>query len=128
MKQNHNPKRHRGRSNGRRGPHGANHSMESNGPDVKIRGNATQLFEKYQSLARDAVSSGDRISAESYLQHAEHYYRVMTVQSAQSAQSADVPNGGRSRGNRDRDDQSESAPIAGENQQTPAAEPSQTPS
>ena len=125
MKQNHNPKRHRGRSNGRRGPYGANHSMESNGPDVKIRGNATQLFEKYQSLARDAVSSGDRISAESYLQHAEHYYRVMTVQ---SAQTADVPNGGRSRGNRDRDNQSGSAPIAGENQQTPAPEPSQTPS
>ena len=99
--------------------------MESNGPDVKIRGNASQLFEKYQSLARDAETSGDRISAESYLQHAEHYYRVMTVQ---AAQTADVPNGGRSHGNRDRDNQSVSAPIAGENQKTPAPEPSQTPS
>lgn len=97
MKQNHNSKRHRGRSNGRRGSFGSNHSIESNGPDVKIRGNATQLFEKYQSLARDAVSTGDPISAESYLQHAEHYYRVMLLQ------TPDAPNGGRSRGNRDRD-------------------------
>ena len=97
MKQNHNSKRHRGRSNGRRGSFGSNHSIESNGPDVKIRGNPTQLFEKYQSLARDAVSTGDPISAESYLQHAEHYYRVMLLQ------TPDAQNGGRSRGNRDRD-------------------------
>lgn len=95
--------------------------MESNGPDVKIRGNATQLFEKYQSLARDAISSGDRVSAENYLQHAEHYYRVMAVQ---TAQTADGPNGGRSRGNRDHENQPGGAPIAGENPETPAAEPS----
>ena len=93
MKQNHNhnPKRHRGRSNGRRGPHGANSSMESNGPEVKIRGNATQLCEKYQSLARDAVTSGDRIAAESYLQHAEHYFRVMTANDRDSDERANRP-------------------------------------
>ena len=122
---NHNPKRHRGRSNGRRGPYGTNHSMESNGPEVKIRGNATQLYEKYQSLARDSVSSGDRIAAESYLQHAEHYYRVMIVQ---TAQTADGQNGGRSRGIHDRNNQSGSTTIAGENQETPEVETSQTPS
>ena len=131
MKQNHNhnPKRHRGRSNGRRGPHGANSSMESNGPEVKIRGNATQLCEKYQSLARDAVTSGDRISAESYLQHAEHYHRVMALQ---SSQAADSPNGSRPRGNRDRDrdrdNQHPSTPAASENTEVPEAEPNQTPS
>ncbi len=51
-------------------------SFDSNGPDVRVRGNAWQVYEKYQSLARDATSAGDRVMAESYLQHAEHYYRV----------------------------------------------------
>ena len=127
MKQNHNSKRHRGRSNGWRGSHGANHSMESSGPEVKIRGSATQLFEKYQTLARDAVSSGDRIAAENYLQHAEHYYRVLSVQSAQTAES---PNGGRPRGgrDRDRDNSSGNTAIAGESREPPNATPSQTPS
>ena len=99
--------------------------MESSGPDVKIRGNATQLFEKYQALARDAVTSGDRISAENYLQHAEHYYRVLSVQSAQNADSL---NGPRPRGShdRDRDSPSGNAAIAGESQETPDATPAQT--
>ncbi|HIN69847.1 MAG TPA: DUF4167 domain-containing protein [Acidobacteria bacterium] len=125
MKHNHNSKRHRGRPNGRRGSYGASHSMESSGPEVKIRGNATQLFEKYQALARDAVSSGDRIAAENYLQHAEHYYRVMSVQSAQNADSL---NGGRPRGSRDRDRDNPpgNAAIAGESQETPDATPGQT--
>ena len=105
MKQNHSIKRHRGRSNGRRGSYGSSHSIESNGPDVKIRGNATQLFEKYQSLARDAVSLGDPISAENYLQHGEHYFRVMILQTAEN------PNGARPRAsNRDRDSHSNGAP------------------
>lgn len=51
--------------------------MDSNGPDVKIRGTAAHIFEKYQTLARDAQSAGDRIGAENYLQHAEHYYRLI---------------------------------------------------
>ena len=58
--------------------HNANRSFESNGPDnVKIRGNAQHVFEKYQQLARDASSGGDRVLAENYLQHAEHYFRVV---------------------------------------------------
>jgi hypothetical protein len=56
-----------------------NQSFDSNGPDVKIRGTAHQIFEKYLVLARDANSSGDRVAAENYLQHAEHYYRVMVA-------------------------------------------------
>ncbi len=51
--------------------------FDSNGPDVRIRGNAWQVFEKYQALARDSQSSGDRVKTESYLQHAEHYYRII---------------------------------------------------
>jgi hypothetical protein len=54
-----------------------NRSFDSTGPDVKIRGNATHVYEKYLQLARDAHSSGDRVMAENYLQHAEHYYRII---------------------------------------------------
>ena len=58
--------------------HNANRAFDSNGPDgVKIRGNAQHVFEKYQQLARDATASGDRVLAENYLQHAEHYFRVL---------------------------------------------------
>ncbi|MEO1040863.1 MAG: DUF4167 domain-containing protein [Pseudomonadota bacterium] len=70
----------RGRNNNRRrqgGNNNPNRSMDSQGPEVKIRGTATQIYDKYQALARDAASSGDRIRAESLMQHAEHYYRLM---------------------------------------------------
>ena len=56
---------------------GPNRSFDSTGPDVKLRGTAPQLYEKYLALARDANTNGDRVAAEGYLQHAEHYYRVM---------------------------------------------------
>jgi hypothetical protein len=51
--------------------------FDSNGPDVRIRGTAHQVAEKYMTLAKDAASAGDRIVAESYLQHAEHYQRII---------------------------------------------------
>ena len=54
-----------------------NQNFDSNGPDVRVRGNATQVYEKYLALARDASSAGDRVIAESYYQHAEHYYRII---------------------------------------------------
>jgi len=55
-----------------------NRAYESNGPDgAKVRGNAQTIYEKYQQLARDANSSGDRVLAENYLQHAEHYFRLI---------------------------------------------------
>jgi|GEM_PF-3785051 len=53
------------------------HTFDSNGPDVRIRGNAVQITEKYLTLARDAQAGGDRVLAESYLQHAEHYQRML---------------------------------------------------
>jgi hypothetical protein len=82
MRQPQNAKRGRGR--GRRGNTNGNHnhvpnrntSHESNGPDVKLRGNAQQLHEKYMSLAHDAATSGERISAEAYTQFADHYFRL----------------------------------------------------
>ncbi|MDH3738686.1 MAG: DUF4167 domain-containing protein, partial [Alphaproteobacteria bacterium] len=48
-----------------------------NGPGARVRGNSAQIYEKYQQLARDAASSGDRVAAEGFYQHAEHYYRLM---------------------------------------------------
>src|ERR1043165_7470188 len=59
---------------------------ESNGPDVKIRGTASHVAEKYLQLARDAQSSGDPVSAENYFQHAEHYFRLIAVANEQFRQ------------------------------------------
>ena len=72
-------KRLRGRNNGRKGPNPLTRSFESNGPDVKIRGTAQHVAEKYLQLARDAQSSGDIVMAESLLQHAEHYFRLIAA-------------------------------------------------
>ena len=55
---------------------GLNRSFESNGPGVKLRGTAAQVYDKYLALARDASSAGDRVAAENYFQHAEHYFRL----------------------------------------------------
>lgn len=73
-----------------RKPHNMmNRTFDSNGPDVKIRGTAAHIYEKYLALARDAHASGDRVGAENYLQHAEHYYRMLSAY-----QSAVAANGG----------------------------------
>jgi hypothetical protein len=73
----------RGRGgNNRKGPNPLTRSYESNGPDVKIRGTAQQIADKYTALARDAQSSGDRVMAENYLQHAEHYNRIIAAAQA----------------------------------------------
>src|ERR1700761_9497870 len=63
-----------------------NRTYDSSGPEVKIRGSASHVYEKYLQLARDSNSSGDRVMAENYLQHAEHYYRIMAAAAAQQAQ------------------------------------------
>jgi Domain of unknown function (DUF4167) len=74
-----NQKKHwAGRRNSGYSPHGK--FYESNGPDVKIRGTAANIAEKYQQLARDAHTSGDLITAEAYHQYAEHYYRLVAEQ------------------------------------------------
>jgi hypothetical protein len=59
---------------------------ESNGPDVKIRGTASHVAEKYIQLARDAQSSGDPVAAENYYQHAEHYFRLIAAAQEQFRQ------------------------------------------
>ncbi|MHA6688877.1 DUF4167 domain-containing protein [Devosia sp. A449] len=86
-----NKNRQRSRNGGRKHVNPLSRNFESNGPDVKVRGNAAHVAEKYLQLARDAQSSGDSVMAENYLQHAEHYFRI--VSSAQQAQSGIRPEG-----------------------------------
>ncbi|MCQ8783909.1 DUF4167 domain-containing protein [Mangrovibrevibacter kandeliae] len=74
------------RGRGRKGPNPLTRSYESNGPDVKIRGTAQHIADKYAQLARDASASGDRVMAENYLQHAEHYNRVIAAAQGQFPQ------------------------------------------
>jgi hypothetical protein len=92
---NHNHKRSRGRGRGGRpggggggggGGNPINRVYESNGPDVKVRGTAQTIAEKYMQLARDAHSSGDIVMAESYNQHAEHYLRILAAAQAYNQQ------------------------------------------
>jgi len=116
MKQGQQTKRPRGhRGNGRRPSGGGrNSNFESSGPQGKIRGTAYQVIEKYQALGRDALTFGDRVAAENYFQHAEHYYRVM------------VANGGaEQRGGRNMA-QPQNRPLQPQGQQPPAQ--SSTPS
>src|SRR5579863_6658845 len=80
-------KRNRGRNNNPNNPNNINrprvpHRMQtfdSSGPNVKIRGNAYQVFERYVAMAREAASAGDRVAAENFYQHAEHYFRIMNA-------------------------------------------------
>jgi hypothetical protein len=85
-------KRGRGRNNNnnqqsnnshRKGGNPLTRTYDSSGPDVKIRGTAQHIAEKYAALARDAQSAGDRVMAENYLQHAEHYNRIIAAAQAQ---------------------------------------------
>ncbi|HEX7005566.1 MAG TPA: DUF4167 domain-containing protein [Alphaproteobacteria bacterium] len=79
MRQGSNPKRGRGRNNGRKPSPVRSNIHDSNGPNVRVRGNAYQVMEKYLAMARDAAASGDRIAAENYYQHAEHYFRTLNA-------------------------------------------------
>lgn len=110
MRHNNNGRRFRGRNNnnggnsnshynnsggnnggGRRPTNPRVQSFDSNGPDVRIRGNAFQINEKYLALARDAMSAGDRVQAESYLQHAEHYQRLINEMSEEYSRNNPQP-------------------------------------
>ena len=82
MRQSQQNRRSRGR--GRKNQNPLSRNYESNGPDVKIRGTAAHVAEKYTALARDALSSGDPITAENYSQHAEHYNRIIMAAQSQS--------------------------------------------
>jgi hypothetical protein len=97
MRQGQQNRRGRGRSNNnnRKGQSPLTRSFESTGPEVKIRGTPSHIAEKYMSLARDATSSGDPVLAENYLQHAEHYNRIIqAARDQQVAQGGEAINGG----------------------------------
>ncbi len=79
-------RRPRGRNNRGKGGNNRTQVYDSNGPDVRIRGTAHQIFEKYEALAKDALSSGDMVMAESYMQHAEHYQRIISTINEQQQQ------------------------------------------
>lgn len=88
--------RPRGRYNGNRPfqqpqrPPQRNQSLDSNGPNTKIRGSASQIYERYLVLAREAATSDDRVAAENFYQHAEHYFRVANA-SREGNQSGTPP-------------------------------------
>ncbi|MEZ5871132.1 MAG: DUF4167 domain-containing protein [Nitratireductor sp.] len=90
--------KNRMRGRGRKQPNPLSRNYESNGPDVKIRGNASHIAEKYSQLARDAQSAGDRVMAENYLQHAEHYFRIIAASQA-AQRNDDQPGAGYDRSN-----------------------------
>jgi len=74
-------------NNNRRSQNPMTRVFESNGPDIKIRGTASHVAEKYVQLARDARSSGDPVAAENYYQHAEHYFRLIAAAQEQFRQN-----------------------------------------
>ena len=90
MRQGNGSRRSRGRGNGKRQGRGG--QIDSHGPDIRIRGSAQQVCNKYLALARDATSTGDRISAENLFQHAEHYFRIMALHAENTGQQETISN------------------------------------
>ena len=101
----------RRRSGGNQG-NNPNRSIDSQGPEVKIRGNAQQVYDKYTALARDAFSNGDRIRAESLQQHAEHYYR--TLQAMKPPEPKEGQNGHQANGQHQNGGQRRDGEASGE--------------
>ena len=95
-------------NNNRRGQNPMTRVFESNGPDIKIRGTASHVAEKYVQLARDARSSGDPVAAENYYQHAEHYFRLIAAAQEQFRQNQPQPRTENEMPAEDGDDESES--------------------
>src|SRR6201995_5431563 len=79
-------------------PLNRNHVFDSNGPEIRIRGTAQQLFEKYLQLGRDATSGGDRVTAEAFFQHAEHYFRILNAMNQAQQQGQQNGQGGQQHG------------------------------
>jgi hypothetical protein len=115
-------------------PLNRNHVFDSSGPDLRIRGTSQQLFEKYLQLGRDATSSADRVMAESYFQHAEHYFRILNAMN-QAAQSQGQPNGAgpqrrqpyESHGNEPQTAEQQQGSDQEDEEEAPAATPSEQP-
>jgi Domain of unknown function (DUF4167) len=109
MRNGQNNKRMRNRNNNnnnnnRRGQNPMTRVFESNGPDIKIRGTASHVAEKYVQLARDARSSGDPVAAENYYQHAEHYFRLIAAAQEQFRQNQPQPRSDETVASEDGDD------------------------
>ncbi len=116
------------RARNRRQPNPINRVYESNGPDVKVRGTAQHIAEKYMQLGRDALSGGDTIKAESYFQHAEHYLRIIAAaqeQIQQRRQQQQEAREQRMRGNGRSRPAADPAPAPVE--ETPAEQPVEQP-
>ena len=92
-------KRSRGR-NGHNKPHMPMRmqTFDSSGPDVRIRGSAWQVHERYVNLARDAMMLGDRVAAENFFQHADHYYRMISPNDDGRPQQGAPPHQGQGQG------------------------------
>ncbi|SLN18219.1 hypothetical protein ROA7023_00381 [Roseisalinus antarcticus] len=75
-----------------------NRVFDSSGPDGKVRGTPQQIIDKYNQLHRDASLSGDRVNAENYAQHAEHYTRLL----AEATREVDQKREEQERQNRER--------------------------
>lgn len=88
----------------RRSPQNRNQLFDSNGPDVRIRGTAHQVCEKYLALAKDAQATGDIIQAENYLQHAEHYQRIINTWNEEFPQPVRQPESYGQQSNEGRED------------------------
>ena len=130
-------KRMRGRNNNnhRKSQNPLTRVYESNGPDVKIRGTASHIAEKYIQLARDAQGSGDPVAAENYYQHAEHYFRLIAAAQEQFRQQNPYYNqqpqqgqGGAPQGAADDnfdDGDDDGQPFMGQNEPSYAPQPQQ---
>src|SRR5665213_3307183 len=105
---NNNSSNNNNNNNNRRGQNPMTRVFESNGPDIKIRGTASHVAEKYVQLARDARSSGDPVAAENYYQHAEHYFRLIAAAQEQFRQNQPQPRTENEMPSEDGDDDSES--------------------
>src|SRR3982074_1731562 len=105
---NNNNNNNNGNNNNRRGQNPMTRVFESNGPDIKIRGTASHVAEKYVQLARDARSSGDPVAAENYYQHSAHYFPLIAAAQEQFRQNQPQPRTENEMPSEDGDDESES--------------------
>lgn len=101
-------RRMRNQNNNRKSPNPLSKNYESNGPDIKIRGTAQHIADKYMTLARDAQAASDHVMAENYLQHAEHYNRIILAAQAQISAQAN---------NEEKNEQQNKKPIQENNQE-----------
>ncbi|WP_407671549.1 DUF4167 domain-containing protein [Paramagnetospirillum kuznetsovii] len=116
-------KKHGGGGGGGGGIPRPNQVFDSNGPEGRIRGNAHQVLEKYLSLARDASSQGDRVAAENYYQHAEHYFRMINAQNQNNGRPRQqMPTPADEQGMQSEGDEENSENQGGQDQEQQASE------